>query len=195
MTKFVRRKILGKWREGFSLDLHTLSSTFIGCDEIGRPRFDTPRSEIGELLYKLKYKSEQNVVSEIVEAVETLMKAWNPTVDILVPVPPSTYRLVQPVRLLTEAISQRLGIPLADCVTRRRNEPQLKNIFDLDERAKLLEGLHAVDKSVTRDKSVLLFDDLYRSGATMNAITTELYETGEATDVFALTITRTRSYQ
>ena len=36
---------------------------------------------------------------------------------------------------------------------------------------------------------------LYRSEATMNAITTELYETGEATDVFALTITRTRSNQ
>ena len=84
---------------------------------------------------------------------------------------------------------------MADCVTRTHNVPQLKNIFDLDERAKLLEGLHAVDKSVTQDKAVLLFDDLYRSGATMNAITTELYEAGEATDVFALAITRTRSHQ
>ena len=195
MIKFVRRKILGKWKEGFSLDLHTLHSTFIGYDEFGNPQFDTKRSEIGELLYKLKNKSDQNSVPEIVEAVETLMKAWNPTVDILVPVPPSTYRPVQPVHVLAKAISQRLGIPLADCISRSRNEPQLKNIFDLDERAKLLEDLHAVDKSVTRDKSVLLFDDLYRSGATMNAITTELYETGEATDVFALTITRTRSNQ
>jgi len=195
MAKFVRRKILGKWREGFSLDLQTLSSTFMGDDEFGHPRFDTQRSEIGELLYRLKYKSDQTSVPEIVEAVETLMKAWNPIVDILVPVPPSTYRAVQPVPVLASAIGQRLGIPLADCVTRTRNEPQLKNIFDLDERAKLLEGLHAVDKSVTHDKSVLLFDDLYRSGATMNAITTELYETGEANDVFALTITRTRSYQ
>ena len=84
MTKFVRRKILGKWREGFSLDLHTLHSTLIGHDEFGHPRFDTQRSEIGELLYKLKNKSDQNAVSEIVEAVETLMKEWNPTVDILV---------------------------------------------------------------------------------------------------------------
>ncbi len=195
MAKFVRRKILGKWREGFSLDLHTLSSTFIGYDEFGHPRFDTQRSEIGELLYKLKSKADQTSASEIVEAVETLMKAWNPTVDILVPIPPSTHRAVQPVLVLAEAISQRLGIPLADCVTRTRNVPQLKNIFDLDERAKLLEGLHTVDKSVTQDKSVLLFDDLYRSGATMNAITTELYEAGEATDVFALAITRTRSHQ
>ena len=54
MAEFVRRKILGKWKEGFSLDLHTLSSVFIGDDEFGHPRFDTRRSEIGELLYKLK---------------------------------------------------------------------------------------------------------------------------------------------
>lgn len=195
MANFVRRKILGKWREGFSLDLHTLSSTFIGYDEFGHSRFDTQRSEIGELLYKLKNKEDQTSVPEIVEAVETLMKVWNPTVDILVPVPPSTQRAVQPVLVLAKAISQRLGMPLADCVMRTRDIPELKNVFDLDERAKLLEGLHAVDKSVTQDKSVLLFDDLYRSGATMNAITTELYMTGEVTDVFALTITRTRSNQ
>jgi len=40
-----------------------------------------------------------------------------------------------------------------------------------------------------------LFDDLYRSGATMDAITTALYEQGKAADVFALTITRTRSFR
>jgi competence protein ComFC len=44
-------------------------------------------------------------------------------------------------------------------------------------------------------QGILLFDDLYRSGATMDAITAELYESGKAMDVFALTITRTRSNQ
>ena len=195
MAKFVRRKILGKWREGFALDIHTLSSIYIGDDEFGHPQFDTQRSEIGELLYKLKNRADQSTVPEIINAVKMLMKEWNPPVDILAPVPPSTRRSVQPVRLLAEVISQKLGVPLADCVKRTRNIPQLKNTFDLDERAKLLENLHAVDKSVTSGKSVLLFDDLYRSGATMNAITTELYEAGEAADVFALTITRTRRHQ
>lgn len=195
MAKFERRKILGKWREGFALDLHTLSSIYIGDDEFGHPRFDTRRSEIGELLYKLKNKSDKNTVPEIVDAVEMLIKGWNPTVDILVPVLPSTRRAVQPVLLLAGEVCQRLDIPLADCITRTRNIPQLKNTFDLDERAKLLEGLHTLDKSITSGKSVLLFDDLYRSGATMNAITTELYEAGEVIDVFALTITRTRRHQ
>jgi competence protein ComFC len=73
--------------------------------------------------------------------------------------------------------------------------PQLKNLFDLDERLKLLAGLHAIDKAATQGKGLLLFDDLYRSGATMNAITEVLYKKGKAKDVFALTVTRTRSNQ
>jgi hypothetical protein len=37
--------------------------------------------------------------------------------------------------------------------------------------------------------------DLFRSGATMNAITGALYDQGRARDVYALTLTRTRSKQ
>lgn len=40
---------------------------------------------------------------------------------------------------------------------------------------------------------MLLFDDLYRSGATMNEITALPYDQGKAAEVYALTITRTRS--
>jgi predicted amidophosphoribosyltransferase len=80
-------------------------------------------------------------------------------------------------------------------VKRTKELPQLKNVYDLDERLKLLEGAHSVDKASGQGRKVLLFDDLYRSGATMNAITTLLYDEGEARDVVALTITRTRSNQ
>jgi competence protein ComFC len=72
-------------------------------------------------------------------------------------------------------------------------QQELKNVSDLDERTKLLTGAHAIDISVTKGKKILLFDDLFRSGATMNAITTELYEKGNAAIVYALTVTRTRS--
>jgi len=195
MANFQQRQIIGKWREGFALDVHTLSSTPIGYNEFGHLQFDNKRSEMGDLLYNLKYNKDKNSVAEIANAVETLMKTWRPNVDIIVPVPPSTQRTLQPVIMMAEAISQQLKIPMANCVTRTRETPQLKNVFDLDERLKLLSGLHAVDKSAVQGKNILLFDDLYRSGATMNAITTELYENGKAANVFALTITRTRSNQ
>ncbi len=35
---------------------------------------------------------------------------------------------------------------------------------------KLVDGLYAVDPAHTAGKNILLFDDLFRSGTTMNAI-------------------------
>jgi predicted amidophosphoribosyltransferase len=80
-------------------------------------------------------------------------------------------------------------------VTRVRDVPELKNIYDYNERARLLADPHQVDKAQVQGRKVLLFDDLYRSGATMNAISAALYDSGAAADVFALTITKTRSNQ
>jgi competence protein ComFC len=97
--------------------------------------------------------------------------------------------------LLARGISDQLHIPLVECVTKTRETPQLKNIFDLDERLKALDGVHTVDVAVTQGRTILLFDDLYRSAATMNAITSALYEQGKAAEVFALTITKTRSFR
>lgn len=107
----------------------------------------------------------------------------------------SSARVVQPVALVAAAISQRLGIPLKDCITKTRAARQLKNVFDLDERLRLLSGLHAVDADKTKGKRIILFDDLYRSGATMNSITIMLIIQGGAAEVFALEISRTRTFR
>jgi predicted amidophosphoribosyltransferase len=156
-------------------------------------QFDTTRSELGELLYRLKSRADETVVPEIADTAAAFISEWKPGVEIMVPVPPSTPRALQPVSVLGNALSQRLNIPFVNCVRKTRDAPQLKNVYDLDERLRLLEGLHTVDVSATSGRKILLFDDLYRSGATMNSIATLLYEQGRATDVFALTITRTRS--
>jgi len=186
---------MGKWSQGYALDLHTVSSVFLGHDQYGHAHYDNTYSEVGQLLFRLKYRSNQSGVEELAEAAERFVKAWNPGADIIVPVPPSNQRAIQPVFVLAEAISKRLGIPVVYCITTTRKTTQLKNAYGLDERLKLLDGLHEVDTSATQDKKILLFDDLYRSGATMNAITTALYEQGKAAEVFALAITRTRSNQ
>lgn len=191
--KIVPRRITGAWRQGYALDFHPLRSEYVGDDEFGHPRFNTTRSEAGELLYQLKYNADKTAIPLLTDALARHLKDWNPPVNLIVPVPASTKRTIPPVILLAEALSNQTGIPLADCVTRTRDAPQLKNVMDLDERAKLLEGLHAVDKAATQGKVILLFDDLYRSGATMNVIAAELRDTGLAADLYALTVTRTRS--
>src|SRR5882672_4752298 len=114
MVKFQARTIIGAWHSGYALDLHTLSSTYVGDDEFGHPRFDTKRSEIGDLLYQLKYNSDRMAVEKIAEAAETFIGQWKPAIDFLVPVPPSTVRSAPPVVLVAQSLSKRLGIPLVD---------------------------------------------------------------------------------
>ncbi len=79
-------------------------------------------------------------------------------------------------------------------MSRKREAPELKDVYGYEERLRVLEDVHEVDPSQVSGHTVLLFDDLFRSGATMNAATMALYAEGHAADVVALTITRTRSH-
>src|SRR5438876_2281437 len=142
MAEFHPRQIIGKWREGYALDVHTVSSIPIGHNEFGHMQFETTRSEVGELLYRLKNRGDRKVIDELADAATTFLRQWNPGIDIIVPVPASSARTVQPVALMATAVSQRLGVPVEDCITKTRTERQLKNVFDLDQRLKILEGLH-----------------------------------------------------
>ena len=194
MVEINPTRISGRWSNGFALDVHTASSDLLGHDEYGHPQFASKRSELGELLYKLKFRRDQSVIPEITAVVGTFAESYLPTVDLIVPVPPSTPRTEQPVILLARAIAERIGVPLSeDCVWKVRETSQLKNVFDFGERLRLLDGAFEVDPSIAKNKIVLLFDDLYRSGATLNAVTSLLYDQAGAKDVLALTLTRTRS--
>jgi len=195
MAKTNPMRIPGRWREGFTLDYHTVSSTYLGDNEYGHPVFDTKRTELGELLYRLKNKSDPSTIEELAETAASFVRSWNVAPILIIPVPPSRMtRPLQPVLVLATALSERLAIPVnSECVVRIKDLPELKNVYDYDARIKLLQGAHRVEQNLVEAKKVLLFDDLFRSGATMNAITNDLYETGKAAEVFALTITRTRS--
>ena len=188
-------RVPGRWRDGFVLDYHTLESTYVGDDEYGHPTFDTKRSEVGELLYRLKYRSDTSVPDDLVRTIAEFLRSWNPGVTTIIPVLPSrSGRPQQPVHLLAEALSKQVGIPVrGDAVLKVKEVPELKDVYGYDERLRLLEGAHRVEPSIVAGQKVLLFDDLYRSGATMNAITAVLYDTGGAAEVYALAITRTRS--
>jgi competence protein ComFC len=190
------RKIRGRWTDGYALDLHTTGSTFLGYDGNGHPQFDTTRSELGELLYELKYGGSAAVTGSIAEAAaDFLVNQWKIEVDLIVSVPPSnTERRGQPVLEVAREISVRTKIELCSlCIEKIRQTPQLKNVYDYKERTTALEGAFRVDAEKTSGKRILLFDDLFRSGATMNAITEHLIEEGKAETVYALTLTQTRS--
>lgn len=192
MAKINPRKIDGPWKEGYALDQHSLKSEYVGDNEFGHPQFETTRTEIGELLFKLKYRNDQTVITDLTNAAAALLAKWKPDVDLVIPVTPSRVRAKQPVFLVGAEIAKRLNILFSsDYVTRREALPELKNV-NREERVKLLKGAHDIQKDKVKGRKILLFDDLFQSGSTMSAIATALLEAG-AKQVVALTLTRTQS--
>jgi competence protein ComFC len=193
IVKINPMKIDGRWQSGVALDLHTTSSTPIGYNEFGHMQFDTVRPEIAQLLFRLKNRGDREAAGPIIETTANFLTPYRDRFDTIVPVPPSHERAVQPVIILAEGIGKALNVPVLSCISTTRPTAQLKNITDPEERKKHVEGLYAVDAAQTRGRNILLFDDLFRSGSTMNAITDVLINTGNAAIVRALTITKTRS--
>jgi len=119
-------------------------------------------------------------------------QGWKP--DILIPVPPSRMtRSFQPVLAVAKGISKSLGIHIySDSVVKIKETPELKDVYDFDKRMELLKDAYVVVTREVEGRKVLLFDDLYRSGATLNAISKTLKSKGKVRDIYALTLTMTR---
>ena len=94
-------------------------------------------------------------------------------VQAIIPVPPSNIaRKNQPVMAVATVLAEQLGIPLCTtCVTKTKRTPELKDVFDYDKRMETLKDAFTVQPAQPCGKNLLLFDDLYRSGATVSAIT------------------------
>jgi predicted amidophosphoribosyltransferase len=98
------------------------------------------------------------------------------------------------VYLIAEAVAAKLGVAWdRDALVRMKAIPALKNVFHFQARIDLLDGAHAVRAERVRGRRVLLFDDLYRSGATLSAAARALRDEGQVAEVRVLAVTRTRS--
>jgi len=114
------------WVEGYVLDYHTVSSTPTGDPYF---RFDTKRTELGELLFRFKYRQGGSaVLAEIVDTAEEFVGTWKPTIDCVVPAPPSLTRKAQPAVEIARELAARLHLPVCeDAVVKVKTTPQMKH--------------------------------------------------------------------
>ncbi len=179
------------WVEGYVLDYHTISSTPTGDPYY---RFDTKRTELGELLFRLKYRAAGSAaVTDIVDTAEQFIRGWKPPIECIVPAPPSLTRKTQPVVEVARELAARLQLPLFEgAVVKVRATPQMKNIDDWAERQRVLAEAVQSGKDDLRGKTILLFDDLIESGATLRRAAEVLVKEGGARAIYALVLTRTK---
>jgi len=187
-------ELKGNWRKGFAHDVHTLDSVYMGVDEYGHEQWDTTRSEMGELVYRIKYQRDKSVIGKIVDLLGKYKGIE--TMDAIIPMPSTKkHRVTQPVNEIARELGKRLNVPvLEDALEKRAGGRELKNVDDPDKRKELLKGRMALTgKRNLAGKNVLLLDDLYRSGSTLSVATDILYQNAKVKDVFVLTMTKTRS--
>jgi predicted amidophosphoribosyltransferase len=148
---------------------------------------------MGELLYQLKYKQQPDEVAKIVALLDQIQGIE--TFDALVPIPPTNKnRAYQPVPLIAEALGVRRNVPVLADLLQNSGTEELKSITDPVARLELLKAAITISgPNRVAGKKVLLIDDLYRSGSTLNVATDIIMSQGKAERVCVLTMTKTRS--
>lgn len=181
----------GGWIKGFSLDIHTIKSAFMYDGA-----FETERTYIGELLYNIKYRFDRSKIKELVEIITSeFHRLFGNQIDVIVPVPPSNLkRPFQPLFEIAKELSSQIQIPVEfDLIVKNKVIPSIKQFNEPEKRKQLLSNAFTAKNKSYKGKTILLFDDLYRSGETLNTISNVLKNEVEVGDIYVLTITKTRS--
>jgi len=174
------------------LDVHTISSKM---NKDGS--FTTKRSEIGELLYRFKYRNEFNLVDGISQYVsERILNYFGPySIDVILPMPPSNEdRKYQPVEQIAKFVSKRIKIPVDfSYLKKSRQTTEIKTLSNSKERQNCLENVFKLTDNRYSGKNVLIIDDLIRSGTTLGAAAKTLKKAGGVKGILGVVITKTRT--
>lgn len=126
---------------------------------------------------------------------QEFLNEWR--VDLIVPVPLHPRRLrwrgFNQSLLLAKQVSRRYEVPMDPFVLYRKRETAPQTQLAEDERRRNVRGAFATGpEKPLKGKSLLLVDDVYTSGATVNECSRVLLHAG-AKEVYVLTLARTVS--
>ena len=188
------KQIDGIWTLGYSLDKHTLSSTPIGYNQAGHMQFNTTRPEAGEAIFQLKYRSDYSQVAIIANQLHSSFGQDFSTASLVIPMPASTPRNRQPVTEIATEYARLAGIPCReDLLVKTGTTTPMKDIESREEKVSTLIGAFTVyDVLPNGQYDVLIIDDLFDTGSSLEAATTVLRNYSKIRNVYVATVTRKR---
>lgn len=188
-------KIFGNWTLGYALDKHMLKSKYLGDNASGYPQFDNTRTEVGEAVFQLKYRNDWNQVIPLASAVVTNIIPKFEKIGLVVPVPASKVRERQPVYEVANEIAKNLKIESFEKIVCMQQAKELVvPLKDLPSREKKVAAL--AGRFVLRDEiksegcwNALVVDDLYDSGASLEAVCNILQSYRKIEKIFVASLT------
>lgn len=170
--KVALRAIRGPWDAGWVLDKHMVKSVYLGDDEHGRPQFDNTRTEVGEATYQMKYRGAWDQAPLLARAVFDHIYPKLDHVGLIVPMPASTPRQRQPVTEVARELA-KLVVPdtFENLLLKKPNGKSLKDLKFKEEKEEAIGDSFYLNDQIQGDGpwNVLVIDDLYDTGATMEA--------------------------
>lgn len=184
-------KVDGPWDEGYILDKYIENSEFIGEDPFGHPHFNNTYTKIGGLLHSMKYNGHFDTSGEIVSCCSTFLKFWlgDKRIDIVLPVPPTLERPIQPVHMISKTIAKLLSVHYSSEVLVKTTKEQSKS---MPKDKKNLKGSIQKVRDANRECNILLVDDLYSTGATASECVLALKDDNLINKVYYLAIAKTK---
>lgn len=150
---------------------------------------------VRQVVYRFKYKNRREYAGyfgkELIKRYERQMKSWE--ADAVIPVPLHKKRLrkrgFNQAELIAKEAARYIGVPVKpDLAVRIKNTRPQKELNE-KERHKNLKSAFKISKNVVKLKRVILVDDIYTTGATVDAIAQLLLKAGiEKVYVVALCI-------
>jgi ComF family protein len=147
-----------------------------------------------EAIHRWKYQGKTLLTPFFAEwMAEGLNRYWEPdSLNLLIPVPLHPQRLRQrgfnQALLLVKELSRRTGLPYQKTILQKKEStiPQV-NLSGVEREKGLRGTFHLMEKEKLSGKTVLLVDDVYTTGATVNECSKVLLRGGaERVDVLTL---------
>jgi competence protein ComFC len=147
--------------------------------------------KLASTIQSLKYENATALAVPLGVRLVTALAALNWTFDMIIPVPLHTNRLRQrgynQSQLLGEHVAEHLTLPCnSSALMRRRNTPAQVGLTRPQRHANMQDAFAASTPQVS-GCSILLIDDVYTTGATLQACATALKDAGAAS-VYSLTV-------
>lgn len=151
------------------------------------------KEPVSTAVYKFKYKNKRSwgavFAGEMVKYYTEQIKKWE--IEEMIPIPLHQSRRrkrgYNQAEILARYLSEKTGVPYASDVLFRTKKTTAQKQLDRQERMANLRGAFSVSKEWKPAENVLLIDDIYTTGATLEQAAKILKKAG-AQNVYFLTI-------